>query len=171
VWCDERRWHNDTHNEITLYPSSEWQATRGSYSCWTQYWCLMTVVLTIAASLQTTRAASLHTIQDQQRCEPVQIPCSGLPMKRIWYQNEMACLVSRLGHAIAKNSYVAVWKRAIRVATCELFRTAQYDSDRQRLRLDIWLVSSDYQKGHALYICEICRLKRTDSGSSLLCCQ
>jgi hypothetical protein len=29
-------------------------AVRGSFSCWTQYWCLMAVVLTAAARLQTT---------------------------------------------------------------------------------------------------------------------
>jgi hypothetical protein len=53
--------------------------------------CLMADVQTIAAGLLTTHATSRHTLQDQQRCEPVPwvlaaagpIQCSGLPTNQI----------------------------------------------------------------------------------------
>jgi hypothetical protein len=49
---------------------SQANKTRGSYSCWTQYWSIMAVVLTVAASLQTNPAVSprLQRVNDMQLC-------------------------------------------------------------------------------------------------------
>jgi hypothetical protein len=49
----ERRQVQYTNDQATHPQLVTGTKTRGSYSCWTQYWCLMAVVLTTAARLQT----------------------------------------------------------------------------------------------------------------------
>lgn len=56
--CDDRKWHKQLNNIIRAF----WLAkrTRGSYLCWAQSSCLVAVVLTIAAMLQTIPAVSIR---------------------------------------------------------------------------------------------------------------
>jgi hypothetical protein len=42
MWCDGRRYHNDTDSYMTFLRCSNWQQTKGSYSGRPQYWCFMT---------------------------------------------------------------------------------------------------------------------------------